>query len=92
MTPAEAVRNIEKPILFIHSIPDTFIPASMSLDLYNKKAGPKKLKLFDTGAHAQSFNENMAEYEDLIHDFLENFIYQKLNRESSSSNVIPFHF
>lgn len=92
VTPSEAVTNIEKPVLFIHSIPDTFIPASMSLDLYNKKTGPKKLKLFDKGAHAQSFNENMAEYEDLIHDFLENFIYQKINRDSSSSNVIPFHF
>ena len=48
----------------------------MSLDLYNKNRS-KKLKLFDTGAHAQSFNENMDEYEDLIHDFLDNFIYQK---------------
>lgn len=92
MTPAEAVTHIEKPVLFIHSIPDSFIPASMSLDLYNKKVGPKKLKLFDAGAHAQSFNENMDEYEDLIHDFLESFIYQKINRDSSSSNVIPFHF
>ncbi len=49
VTPAEAVTHIEKPVLFIHSIPDTFIPASMSLDLYNKKVGPRKLKLFDTG-------------------------------------------
>lgn len=58
-----------------------------------KKRVPKKLKLFDTGAHAQSFNENMDEYEDLIHDFLESFIYPKINQDaSSSSNVIPFHF
>ncbi len=92
VTPAEAVTHIEKPVLFIHSIPDTFIPAAMSLDLYNKKIGPKKLKLFDAGAHAQSFNENMVEYEELIHEFLESFIYQKIHHESSSSNVIPFHF
>ena len=40
----------------------------MSLDLYNKNP-VQKIKTFDTGAHAQSFNENMDEYEDLIHDF-----------------------
>lgn len=90
VTPAEAVTHIEKPVLFIHSLPDTFIPASMSLDLYNKKSAPKKLKLFETGAHAQSFNENMADYEDLIHEFLESFIYKKIQLDSSSSNVIPF--
>ncbi|GLC87229.1 alpha/beta hydrolase [Lysinibacillus piscis] len=71
VTPAEAVTHIDKPVLFIHSIPDTFIPASMSLALYDKKAGTKKLKLFDKGAHAQSFNENMVEYEQLIQDFLQ---------------------
>ncbi|MFJ7952439.1 alpha/beta hydrolase [Lysinibacillus sp. NPDC096418] len=90
VTPAEAASHIKKPVLFIHSLPDTFIPASMSLDLYNKKSGPKKLKLFETGEHAQSFNENMAEYEDLIHEFLETFIYKKIHHESSSSNVLPF--
>lgn len=90
VTPAEAVKQIKKPVLFIHSIPDMFIPASMSLDLYNNKSGPKKLKLFETGAHAQSFNENMAEYENLIHEFLETFIYKKIHRDASSSNVIPF--
>lgn len=90
VTPAEAVTHIKKPVLFIHSLPDVFIPASMSLDLYIKKPGPKQLKLFETGAHAQSFNENMAEYEVLIHDFLDHFIYKHIQKEASSSNVIPF--
>ena len=58
VSPKDAVKQIKKPVLFIHSKPDSFIPADMTKEMYELKEGPKQLKLFDTGAHAQSFNEN----------------------------------
>ncbi|MET0787583.1 MAG: alpha/beta fold hydrolase, partial [Paenisporosarcina sp.] len=58
VSPREAVKHIEKPILFIHSLPDDFILPDMTKELYELKNGPKQLKLFENGAHAQSFNQN----------------------------------
>lgn len=75
VTPKEAVKNIKKPILFIHSIPDTFIPVEMTKEMYALKEGPKHLKLFEKGAHAQSFNENMEEYEQVVREFLEKYVF-----------------
>lgn len=75
LTPKEAVKNIKKPMLFIHSIPDTFIPCKMTEEMYELKNGPKALKLFEMGAHAQSFNENPREYEETVREFLEKYIY-----------------
>lgn len=72
--PIEAVKHIQKPVLFIHSLPDAYIPANMSVDLYNAKQGDKALHLFEHGAHAQSFNENRAQYEHVVHDFLARFL------------------
>ena len=70
VSPREAVIHIEKPVLFIHSLPDDFILPEMTKELYELKIGPKQLKLFDKGPHAQSFNENPEEYEKTIADFL----------------------
>lgn len=72
--PIEAVRHIDKPVLFVHSLPDAYIPANMSVDLYNAKSDNKALHLFEHGAHAQSFNVNTAEYEQVVHDFLTNYV------------------
>lgn len=72
--PIEAVKNIEKPVLFVHTINDTFIPCSMTEDLYEKKAGPKMLYLFEEGAHAQGFNENPAAYEKMVFNFLQRYV------------------
>ncbi|WP_019413178.1 alpha/beta hydrolase [Paenisporosarcina sp. TG20] len=73
VSPREAVLNIEKPVLFIHSLPDDFILPEMSQELYDLKQGPKQLKLFKIGAHAQSFNQNAIEYEQTIVDFLKTY-------------------
>ncbi|MEO4053297.1 alpha/beta fold hydrolase [Solibacillus sp. CAU 1738] len=72
--PIEAVTNIQKPVLFIHSLEDKFILPSMTVEMYAAKKGPKMLKLFETGEHSQSFNENEAEYEQLVASFLNRFI------------------
>lgn len=70
VSPREAVVNIEKPMLFIHSIPDDFILPEMTEELFDLKPEPKMLKLFEKGAHAQSFNQNPEEYEKTIANFL----------------------
>ena len=71
ISPRSVVENIEKPVLFIHSIPDDFILSSMTEELFDKKKGSKKLYLAENGLHAQSYNENKEEYEKAIGDFLE---------------------
>ncbi len=70
VSPRDAVTHIEKPVLFIHSLLDDFILPEMTKELYELKEGPKQIKLFDKGPHAQSFNENPEEYEKTIADFL----------------------
>ncbi|WP_142826503.1 alpha/beta hydrolase [Planococcus soli] len=70
VSPRETVKNIEKPVLFIHSVNDDFVLPKMSEELYALKQGPKELKLFTVGAHAQSFNKNPEEYEEAVAEFL----------------------
>ena len=74
VSPIDFISNIEKPVLFIHSEPATFIPASMTLELYEAKKGPKQLYLAKNGAHAQSYNANPKEYEERIDQFLEQLV------------------
>ncbi|MCH7321140.1 alpha/beta hydrolase [Solibacillus sp. MA9] len=72
--PVDAVKHIEKPVLFIHSTPDDFIPSRMAEELYEAKPEPKRLKLFDQGPHAKSFNENPDDYEQEVAKFLHDFV------------------
>lgn len=72
--PVDVVENIEKPVLFIHSIPDSFIPCEMTKEMYERKQGPKELKLFDKGEHAKSFNENPEEYEEVVRNFINKYV------------------
>ncbi|MEK4228891.1 alpha/beta hydrolase [Solibacillus sp. FSL H8-0538] len=74
VTPKEVVQHIKKPVLFIHSIPDEFIPYEMAEDLFKLKPDPKMLLLFDKGGHAQSFNESPEQYELLVKEFLYQFV------------------
>lgn len=70
VSPRETVQNIQKPVLFIHSVNDDFVLPKMSEELYALKQGPKELKMFEEGAHAQSFNRNPDEYEETVAEFL----------------------
>ncbi|MEK5206751.1 MULTISPECIES: alpha/beta hydrolase [Psychrobacillus] len=71
VSPIDVIDKIEKPVLFIHSLQDDFILPKMTEELYEKKQGPKTLKMFDIGEHAKSFNENSKEYEQVVADFLQ---------------------
>ncbi|MFC7685193.1 alpha/beta hydrolase [Ureibacillus sp. GCM10028918] len=79
VTPKEAVKNISSPVLFIHSLGDDFILPYMTEELYEEKQGPKMIKLFEKGGHAESFNENQQEYEQIVSEFIENYVYKKTN-------------
>ncbi|HZG70191.1 MAG TPA: alpha/beta hydrolase, partial [Chondromyces sp.] len=70
ISPLEAVRHIQKPVLFIHSEQDDFILPDMTQELYEQKPGPKQLFLAKKGTHAQSYNENPLEYEKAVEQFL----------------------
>ncbi|KMY44098.1 hypothetical protein AC622_07390 [Bacillus sp. FJAT-27916] len=74
VSPLKAVENIDEPVLFIHTLEDTFIPPTMSEELYEHKKGPKQLVLLEKGAHAQAFNTNPEEYEKAIDSFLDTYV------------------
>lgn len=74
VSPISFVDQIKHPILFIHSKKDDYILASMTEALFARKQGPKMLYLAENGLHAQSFNENSAEYEKAIERFLQTYV------------------
>lgn len=74
VSPISCVQNIKSPVLFIHSKDDDYILPSMSKQLYDKKMGPKKLVIAPKGSHAYSLGENPELYEEVIDDFLHDFV------------------
>jgi uncharacterized protein len=76
VSPREVVKNITKPVLFIHSLEDNFILPYMTEELYEAKVGDKMLKLFTKGAHAKSFNDNPVQYEKTVQEFLGRFRFR----------------
>lgn len=81
--PILAVRNIEKPVLFIHNTNDTFIPFSMTIEMFEEKKGDKMLRLFEQGDHTQAFNETPEEYENVVKEFLTTFLPTQYSLGSS---------
>ena len=70
VSPREVIENVQKPMLFIHSMKDEFILPYMTKELYEAKPGDKMLKLFEKGSHAKSFNDNPESYEKTVEEFL----------------------
>ncbi|WP_088007899.1 alpha/beta hydrolase [Indiicoccus explosivorum] len=70
VSPREAVRAIRKPVLFIHTAGDSFVPPGMSEELHRLKSGDKELRIFRKGGHAQAFNEQPGAYEETVRGFL----------------------
>jgi fermentation-respiration switch protein FrsA (DUF1100 family) len=80
VSPISVIENIKHPVLFIHSRKDDFILPSMSKDLFEQKKGPKMLYIAENGRHAQSFNENRADYEQVIDEFLQKYVDHPLRK------------
>ncbi len=70
ISPMEAVKKIECPVLFIHGDADRYIPMHFSVDMYNQKAGKKRLYLVKGADHAQAYITDRAEYTAQINQFL----------------------
>lgn len=68
--PLGDVKNIRKPILFIHGDADTYVPTFMSEQMYHETQGVKRLYLARGAAHAQSYKADPAQYEAEIVAFL----------------------
>ncbi|MFK2824281.1 alpha/beta hydrolase [Bacillus sp. B190/17] len=77
VSPLEAVKHIQKPVLFIHSEEDDYILPSMTKELYEHKKGQKDLYLAPKGAHAQSYNEDPEAYQQAIDYFLETYYFHE---------------
>lgn len=75
VSPKEVVQHIETPMLFIHGLEDKFILPYMTEELYEKKQGPKMLKLFKKGGHARAYIRNPEEYEEIVEQFLSKYVY-----------------
>ncbi|MBD1378731.1 alpha/beta hydrolase [Metabacillus arenae] len=71
VSPIQVIDRIHKPILFVHSKDDDYIPLQSSELLFEKKIGLKKLYVAEKGTHAMSYTENREQYEKIIDEFLE---------------------
>lgn len=77
VSPISVIDQIKRPILFIHSKKDDYILPTMTESLYEQKKGPKKLFLAANGVHAQSYNENSEDYENVVDEFLQDYVFNK---------------
>lgn len=71
VSPIEAIRSVETPVLFIHGLADDYILPKMSEDMYNAKAGNNALWLVPEADHAASFHVNIQAYNERVGLFLE---------------------
>ncbi|MFN2745487.1 MULTISPECIES: alpha/beta hydrolase [Bacillus] len=80
VAPLSVIDQIHKPVLFIHSKDDDYIPAESSETLYEKKTGEKQLYIAEKGAHAMSYTQNRNSYKKAVREFLQNVT--GMNKES----------
>jgi uncharacterized protein len=75
VNPIESLNNNNIPILFVHGEGDRLINYHHSLDMFNKYEGPKMYMLGKNNAkHAESYPNNVQEYEDTVSKFLKDFV------------------
>ena len=67
----ECVKHTDIPIVFIHGIDDSFVPAVMSFDLYKYCASPKELHMINRCGHAAAYMVATEEYTDAVNRLLD---------------------
>jgi dipeptidyl aminopeptidase/acylaminoacyl peptidase len=77
VSPIHAVRNVRKPILFIHGTDDTRIRTEYSKVLYENANQPKELLLIHKGDHTDLLNVGGSEYEERIVKFFRKYLREE---------------
>lgn len=70
VSPINAVACTQTPIFFVHGKEDLYIPACMSIDMYNSRKKASKLYLAPGARHAEALVKNREEYDRQIGEFL----------------------
>jgi len=71
VNPIDLIKNIEKPILFIHSAEDNMLSKSNSIDLNEAKIfGEKELWLVPLLDHLESYEKNKGKYREKVLEML----------------------
>jgi uncharacterized protein len=70
ISPIKGLEKTKIPILFIHGKEDSFIPLQMTLDMFTRKIGNKKLYLVPQAGHAEAYNTDPKGYEKIVSDFI----------------------
>ena len=79
ISPIKDLEKTNTPILFIHGKEDRFIPLQMTLDMFKRKIGNKKLYLVPRAGHAEAFNVDPKGYEKKVVDFIKEIECVKAN-------------
>lgn len=71
VSPFDSVRRTNIPICFIHGKKDSFIPSSMSEEMFHQCQNPdSELHLVEGATHAQSYLQDSMKYEKMVDDFV----------------------
>lgn len=74
VSPKKIIKDIEKPVLFIHGEEDDYVPTYMSEEMYKIKPGNKQLYISPGAQHANSFSTNKEEYSKIVNNFIDEVI------------------
>ncbi len=77
VSPIAHINEVTVPVLFIHGDTDTYVPTSMSEELYSAKPEPKMLYLSPNANHGMSYRTNKVEYRSKVEEFRSRFLGQR---------------